>query len=572
MGHRLTGYDCEEATGITNLEIENSCNINKMTRQPFNQKLTLLQHNPVTTVDGYSCAKIVSTFDVYCGSFSHQKMADIPKIEVRENVNPRECKLMVGLLKYTSAGGNTVDLKMDSENLIYSTPIGEFGESNHNIACEGQKVKIGGKIVESIVEMKQVKIILRKEKLRWKGKQGESQSEHVKLPRQCNIGDEGCETATRTYLWSLPENMCPLELVRDVQGRMEGNVFIDEKSLIRLEVKQPFTAEFLGCQSLELYKTQYENLFVMNTEDLKTKLPSVTQTAIDLEEYINARDDFLAAEMENKMDWLKNNQATGVCQQELRWTNQQDQIVKIGNTEGTFGRIRGEVITLMTCKKVEVEPIEGVKCYLELPVAYKQKTYYLEPTTRRLKKYGTELPCEPLLAAQFKTKQDKWITMTPKIHMVSAPQNFKLITSNLTHHLDMSNGGIFTHQQLQKWELATSFPDYHQALGRRITTQACQEEGCALNHVDTMGQMREFLKEGLQKLSIGHYLWSVLQNIGQVTSVLVAVIWIGQIIWRLVLCGQICKTDGIQPACGLCGLFFTKDQLLAKEYYSMKQT
>ena len=87
-----------------------------------------------------------------------------------------------------------------------------------------------------------------------------------------------------------------------------------------------------------------------------------------------------------------------------------------------------------------------------------------------------------------------------------------------------------------------------------------------------MGQVKELLEEGIQGLSIASYLWNTLQGIGQVTSVIVAVIWIGQILWRLVMCGQICKSDGIQPACGLCRLFFTKDHLLAKEYFSMKRT
>ena len=111
------------------------------------------------------CVKIVSTFDLYCGTWSHQKFAAIPKIEIHEELTKSECKQMIGRQKYPNGNGQTIKLDIDGETIIYSTPIGEFGEKNHNIECEGQSVKIKGRVVEEVVEMQQVKIILRRVKL-----------------------------------------------------------------------------------------------------------------------------------------------------------------------------------------------------------------------------------------------------------------------------------------------------------------------------------------------------------------------------------------------------------------------
>ena len=461
---------------------------------------------------------------------------------------------------------------MDGENIIYSTPIGEFGKKNHNIECEGQSVKIKGKVVEQIVEMQQAKIILRREKLRWKGDVGESQTDHETLPRHCHIGEEGCVTGTRTYVWEIPEKLCQLERVREVQGQMVGNIFTDFKALIRLQVGPPFRADYLGCAEMDLYRTQYPQLFVIKTQDLDTQVTELTETGIDLEEYINARDDFLAAELEKRIDNLNLNQGINNCKNEMENFQKQDEIRKIGTQEGMFGKMRGEVLTVMTCKKVTVQPkeLEG-KCFVELPIDYKGKLYFLEPITRRIKKYGTEQPCEALMSSRFKTDQDAWITLTPQLHEVPIPKEIPLLSQNITNHLDMSTGGIFTHQQIKKWELATSFPDYHKALTRRITARACDEEGCSQNHVDRLGQVKDLLQgEGL-KWSWWHEIIDGLRAIGEVTSIFVAVLWIGQLTIRIFLCGQIWAADGARPACGLCGLFFTKDHLLVREYHQMRK-
>ena len=79
------------------------------------------------------------------------------------------------------------------------------------------------------------------------------------------------------------------------------------------------------------------------------------------------------------------------------------------------------------------------------------------------------------------------------------------------------------------------------------------------------------MRNALEGLLIRDRIINCLQTIRQVTSVFVAAVWIGQIIIRIILCSLVCKTDGMEPAYGLCKLFFTKDQLLVKEYHAMKR-
>ena len=568
-GHQLQGFDCEQPTHTQDIGIRDSCRNQGLYQRVLPHKLAILQKNEVRMVEGYSCTRISSTFDLFCGAFSHEKFAAIPRIKIKETVPHGQCKAMIMRQRIVSAQGVTTTLELDAETILYSTPIGEFGEHNHNIECEGQKVKINGRVIEEIVEMRQVKIGLRREKLKWKGDQGESQAYHEKLPRRCKIFDLNCETPDKTFIWEKPRQSCLLEKVRDTEGIMEGNVFIDERNLIRLEVRQPYTASFLGCPELEVYKTNYPNLFVVNPDDIDTPLATLTETGLDIEEYVNAQDDFLAYELERRIGQMAQNRRTSECFQEIQHGLHQDQIIKIGKQSGLFGRMKGEALSLLNCKEVKITPVEqDDHCYYELPVHYKDQTYFLEPITRRLKKYGTEQSCEAILASQFQTMDGAWITLTPQIHVIPAPRNITLLSHDGSqHHIDMSQGGIFTHQQLRKWELAASFPDYHQALGRRVTVQACQEEGCTNGPVTSTGSLRTMMENGIGIQSLEQRILNVLQTIGQVTSVIVALVWGLQLLYRLVMCGQICRTEGAGTALNFGALFFTKDHLLVKEYH-----
>ena len=162
--------------------------------------------------------------------------------------------------------------------------------------------------------------------------------------------------------------------------------------------------------------------------------------------------------------------------------------------------------------------------------------------------------------------------MTPQLQVIPNPQRIKLLEENITRHLDLATGGVFTEQQLQKWELANSFPDYHQAMGRRVAKQACAEERCDISHVQTMGQLKGIVEQSMEILDWRENIKGWVQWIGQVTSIIVVAVWTVQIISRVVLCGQIFRTDGISPAWNLCQLFFTKDKLLVREYHEMKKT
>ena len=65
----------------------------------------------------------------------------------------------------------------------------------------------------------------------------------------------------------------------------------------------------------------------------------------------------------------------------------------------------GEVIHIMKCIPVEVKVEHSNECYMELKVTYQNNTYFLTPRTRILKKRGTTIDCNPVLAPQYQIDQ-----------------------------------------------------------------------------------------------------------------------------------------------------------------------
>ena len=66
-------------------------------------------------------------------------------------------------------------------------------------------------LLDQVVEMKQIQIIISKDKFKFKRNHGESRNQHVQLSSHCHMEFGGCATSQATYIWELGEEHCPLE-------------------------------------------------------------------------------------------------------------------------------------------------------------------------------------------------------------------------------------------------------------------------------------------------------------------------------------------------------------------------
>lgn len=565
--YSFTGYDCRKPTNIQEYNIQNFCKINESNlKNKINQTVSLLQFDPVYRKNGFSCTKTVSSFKLYCGAFSHEKIPTVPHIEIKEMVDEKECQRWINQKRYVSSRGAEHSLLINTENIFYETPIGQVLVRNDNVECQGETMKINNQLLDQVVEMKQIKIVISKDKFKFKGNRAESRNQHVQLPSHCHMELGGCSTSQATYIWELGEEHCPLEKVRTTNGNIINQTFVDEDNLIRIKLLEPSNRNFPGCPDIPLITTEYNRLFItlQNTEEF----PTITETAIDIAEYIATREDFLMYEIEKKLLNVVEDQDVQGCERNFH-LQQQKGIFPWKTKENIFAQFQGEVLSIFSCDKVNVNPRDENECYEELPIIFKEEQLFLQPITHRITQHGSRRPCEKIKTPKYQTNEGVWISMSPQIHIEPTPSLMyhKLIKLD---HFDMAKGGVFTTTQLQQWQDSVNFEDYKSSINSRINLQACNEESCISNNYHT-GGVREMLMHDLKDLSIKDWLLDKLQQMGQICSIIVAVLWILQFFYKVGTICITCKREGASTASKLLYVYLMKDQLLYKELHQMRK-
>ena len=179
-------------------------------------KYILLQKSTEVGTTGYSCSIRKTTFKLYCGAYSHVKLAEVPRIDVPQEMPASFCQVLVSTKGFNIAGGSLEPLKMNTENLIWADEVGLIKDRDGGVRCQGQQHRINGEIVEDILVLTQYRITVREEKFLIKGEQIESETAHLDLP--CKARMEGCVTAEATFTWRRPEGQCMLQEIQSIRA------------------------------------------------------------------------------------------------------------------------------------------------------------------------------------------------------------------------------------------------------------------------------------------------------------------------------------------------------------------
>jgi len=151
---------------------------------------------------------------------------------------------------------------LDQVNAIPVVEVGELTESDDKVICKGENYHMDNSMHTNVVVLKEYKVLLRKEKFISDGKTVESQSDRLRLP--CPEADRGCSTGDGTFLWTLPENTCGLQLVRQFNPVPVMKSYLLDHDL-RILVNTTGITRLEGCDA-ELVKTNYPDLFLLSID------------------------------------------------------------------------------------------------------------------------------------------------------------------------------------------------------------------------------------------------------------------------------------------------------------------
>ena len=502
---------------------------------------TIVQKRSYNKAAGFKCTKRVSRFTFICTSnalAAHQRLATVPQVEVPQDISGEDCKQLITTQEYEGPDGVRHKAPIGKTTVLRFHEAGREEISGQTIVCHGEQVKLGDRIIDGVAILEQVKIQTQTMKFRVDRVTGavESKEDHRRLP--CTTFYHFCVTSEGTYLWE-DEDATIFQSVRSFSGQLtveeDQDTLISHEQKIRLALGETERYEGRNYRS-----TKYSDIYVVEGE--AQYLDVFSSDHLRLTAWIAARDDYITWSMEQKILEAYQAMADTSCRRKKDLLRTQ-MATSFTHPDGShhlhldhnqFGALVGETLYTYQCQGVLVTPREETRCTKELPVTWQEHSYYLEPVTRLLKRFGNPVPCSHLMPSKFRTEDGRWIAATPQLLIASAPREVMEITDNfnLTHE-DMSEGGLYTKQQLDEFAKLLDYPRTKALVANSMYREVCHnnDNDICVSFTETLGPA---IESPTNLFNLRSKLMTFLHNFGDAAAIMIACYLIGFWIKNLV--------------------------------------
>ena len=123
-GYSIEYTDCRNPTAVEQFDLSTMCKSTESANQKMDTKYILLQKSTEVGTTGYSCSIRKTTFKLYCGAYSHVKLAEVLWIDVPQVMPASFCQVLVSTKGFNIPGGSLEPIKMNTENLIWAAEVG----------------------------------------------------------------------------------------------------------------------------------------------------------------------------------------------------------------------------------------------------------------------------------------------------------------------------------------------------------------------------------------------------------------------------------------------------------------
>lgn len=117
-GYTYEVIDCMKPSRVNEYQLNSICPKVEVQQSVVEEEMMLLQVESEQVTKGYRCSVTSSTFWLYCGAFSHTKLAKVPSIGDTEDISPETCEYMSRNQIYTAPDGTSRKLELNKVNQI----------------------------------------------------------------------------------------------------------------------------------------------------------------------------------------------------------------------------------------------------------------------------------------------------------------------------------------------------------------------------------------------------------------------------------------------------------------------
>ena len=449
---------------------------------PPQTRYQVLTPTIVRHTTGFRCQRRGSTITGYCGAYSHFKWAEVPTFQAEETMTGEECRKLAREQKIVIQG-TAVDVAVNAITSFRYTPTGRILVDHTVPECEGEQRKAAGQVVGALLTLKEVTISLQEIKfsVSQEGKMHDT-SYSTSLPTSCTVSLGSCE-GSYTYTWDIPTNQCPFETIRTIYAYRDGNLIVAQGEALLFNVTSSIRRP--DCEGIELMLTSLQNIALTVSTTL---FPVVATENEDVYEENLPTLQFAIYSLENQGRETAESEWDGLsC---INMLNAATPGVIVPFHE-LFLRRQGEIVQLLSCPKhaCRVEPQNY--CTIGLPCRTEEGTLlFIDSLTRVGHPKGVRRPCSALLDPAVRTQTGVWVKVGRSVQEIGEPASYPRETVHIPAHLQLK-GGLYTPEELSRWEAMLTFPTYHEAAAVEMSLQECQSENCLGMHTSGFSPSEE---------------------------------------------------------------------------------
>ncbi|XP_057319183.1 uncharacterized protein LOC130664100 [Microplitis mediator] len=538
--HGLLGYDCGggnlNLTTISLLDVE-ECDIPETKVKTENIKIQLLQTIDFKEVEIIECRVEIDRQIHRCGMHSHSSVVANYRRNYLLDLSESLCRDMYHTGSFPLAYNVPVNgLQRNATNHRHVMLGGSLGNDG---TCEGTSYSDPFGDWSYVVVDANLYITVNKYMGRVDIKSG---MVALRSGHKCNLKDLKCiDGAGYSAFWrDIPADSCPLTkfgvLYEGMATHIIGSapnpdVYTVTTEDITFALARKVVHDLCGFRVIS---TEHPKLFIVEgggaPNDGKVKVDNM-----DIFTYINSKFVYVERHIRLQMENLYHDILVHRCELERRILMNSLALSSINPDQfsyalmkvpGYYTVIAGEVVHVIKCIGVPVKKRQAEVCYQELPVTYKNESYFLTPKSRTLTKKGTIVECNEFLPIQFDI-DGRWYQFLPKVSTAPLPQSLKPETEpswSYNEPMHLAQSGVYSQEDLEKLRDRIMFPVEREALlnslARGVTGRSTGDKQISLIGLLDENALNRIAESTAQKI------WGGFVEFGSVSAGIMAILMI----------------------------------------------
>lgn len=548
MAYGLTGYNCGGSglniTTLSLLDIGN-CDLDNVEPIKTEVYLQLMQVSEYETITVHQCKLEIDRTVYYCGMHSHISVVTEGKKKYVKEMGAYNCK------KLHETGAITIGTALIDRLIANSTnyrSITLAGKALTDGRCSGAQYTDGYGTWDDVVVLATVKITIRTFTATLK-----RQADKISLPSgtQCIATEGGCNDydGTESY-WTIPtfdschfskydvlyEGTAIKLAPRDNQTTPVIYTVTTKDTTFALAK----TTEVNVC-GYKLFQTEHPKLLIFETQKGRTfqAKSKISVDNLDIFSYVNSKFVYVEKHIKNQLTQLYRDIMEQKCSLEKQILQNALSLSSIAPDEMAFRIMKspgytavtaGEVIYIIKCVPIQCRVRKTESCYNELPVTYKNSSYYLLPRSRILSKTGTVRDCNELLPSLFKVDNTWYRAMTSLVETLPPP-TIQPLTQPAWKYVSpdtLATSGIYTPEDLDRLRDHIMFPVEKPSMLNTIARGAMGQD-VPRGSISMINLLDEESLDHIAE-SAGKRLWNGFVTFGSASAGVLALFIIGRLI------------------------------------------